>query len=73
MVANTEFFDGTSWTEVADLATGKSRFSDSTQSALSAFAAGSNPSTGTEEWNAPAPFASNSNTNSELIWQIIKT
>jgi len=52
-VTNTEFFDGTSWTELADLATGKSRFSDSTQSSAAAFAAGSNPSTGTEEWTAP--------------------
>jgi hypothetical protein len=39
-LVNTEFFDGTSWTEVNDLSTAKSRFAPSTQSATSAFAAG---------------------------------
>jgi hypothetical protein len=42
------------------MASVRSRFADSTQSALSAFAAGDvPPGVATEEWNAPAPFASN--------------
>jgi hypothetical protein len=51
---NTESWDGTSWTEVADLATARSSaFSAGTST--TALAAGAEPAstTATEEWNVP--------------------
>ena len=50
----TEFWDGTSWTEVNDMATGRSNaFSAGTST--TALAAGAEPAsiTATEEWNVP--------------------
>jgi hypothetical protein len=62
--ANTEFWNGTTWTEVADLATARQYLVSAQNASSSAgLLSGGNPppasSTASEEWNAPAPFASN--------------
>jgi len=62
--ANTEYWDGSTWTEVADL--GTARYGITSTPSGTTFAAiaagGENPPAGytlAEEWNAPAPFATN--------------
>ena len=50
-VANTESWNGTSWTELNDLNTARSQFAGAgTQTAALAFGG---PTGATEEWNAP--------------------
>jgi hypothetical protein len=67
----TESWDGTSWTEVADLATARSSaFSAGTST--TALAAGADPASINSNRRMECTN-SKLYTNSELIWQIIKT
>jgi hypothetical protein len=72
--ALTESWNGTSWTEVADLATARTFISGSTSAPNTtslAFGGSTGSDTGaTEEWTCTN---NKQYTNSELIWQIIKT
>jgi hypothetical protein len=61
-LAQTEFWNGTTWTEVADLSTaryGGGSLGVSAPADNTVIWSGNGGSTATEEWNAPAPFASN--------------
>lgn len=55
--AKTEAWNGTSWTEVGDLATGRYAFASAAGSGAAAWAAGGTPAiTATEEWNFAHPL-----------------